>query len=86
MCSIPGRGNQVPAVGWHHNDPKTKQKTNVQTEVNVTRPRWWLVNIGSGNGLVSSGNIGSGNGLVPLGTKPIPEPMLTKIYVDIWRR
>ena len=26
-------------------------------------------------------NIGSGNGLVPLGNKPLPEPMLTQIYV-----
>ena len=25
-------------------------------------------------------NIGSGNGLVPDGTKPLPEPMLTKFY------
>ena len=34
-----------------------------------TRPYLWLVNIGSGNGLVPSGN------------KPLPEPMLTQIYV-----
>ena len=34
---------------------------------------WWLVNIGSGNGLVVSGN------------KPLPEPMLTKCYDAIWR-
>ena len=34
----------------------------------------WLVNIGSGNGLVSSGN------------KPLPGPMLTQFYVAIWRR
>ena len=26
-------------------------------------------------------NIGSGNGLVPSGNKPLPEPMLTQIYV-----
>ena len=32
-----------------------------------------LVNIGSGNGLVSSGN------------KPLPEPVLTQIYVAKWR-
>ena len=25
-------------------------------------------------------NIGSGNGLVPSGNKPLPEPMLTQIY------
>ena len=41
-----------------------------------------LVNIGSGNGLVTDGqldlvNIGSGNGLVTDGTKPLPEPTLT---------
>ena len=28
--------------------------------------------------------IGSGNGLVPSGNKPLPEPMLTQIYVAIW--
>ena len=33
---------------------------------------WWSVNIGSGNGLVPSGN------------KPLPEPMLTQISVAIW--
>ena len=38
--------------------------------MNATRPYWWSVNIGSGNGLVPSGN------------KPLPEPMLTKIFVD----
>ena len=29
-------------------------------------------------------NIGSGNGLVPSGNKPLPEPMLTQIYVAKW--
>ena len=33
---------------------------------------WWRV------------HIGSGNGLVPSGSKPLPEPMLTQIYVTIW--
>ena len=28
-------------------------------------------------------NIGSGNGLMPSGNKPLPEPMLTQIYVII---
>ena len=42
-------------------------------QVVVTRLYWWLVNIGSGNGLVPSGN------------KPLPEPMLSKITVAIWR-
>ena len=41
-------------------------------QVNATRPYWWLVNISSGNGLVSPGN------------KPLPEPMLIQIYVAIW--
>ena len=35
-------------------------------QVIVTGPHWWKVNIGSGNGLVPSGN------------KPLPEPMLTQ--------
>ena len=29
--------------------------------------------------------IGSGNGLVSSGNKPLPEPMLTQISVGIWR-
>ena len=29
--------------------------------------------------------IGSGNGLVPSGNKPLPEPMLTQIFIAIWR-
>ena len=33
---------------------------------------WWSVNIGSGNGLVLSGN------------KPLPEPVLTEISVAMW--
>ena len=28
-------------------------------------------------------DIGSGNGLVPRGKKPLPEPMLTEIYVAV---
>ena len=42
--------------------------------INVTGLHWWSVNIGSGNGLVPSGN------------KPLPEPMLTQISVAIWCR
>ena len=41
-------------------------------QLNATRPHWWLVNTGSGDGLVPSGN------------KPLPETMLTQIYVTIW--
>ena len=33
----------------------------------------------------STVNIGSGNGLVSSGYKPLPEPMLTQIFVAIWR-
>ena len=43
------------------------------SQLNATEPAWWLV------------KIGSGNGLVPSGTKPLPGPMLTKIYAAIWR-
>ena len=41
--------------------------------MNDTGLHWWLVNIGSGNGLVLSGN------------KPLSEPMLTHFSVAIWR-
>ena len=30
-------------------------------------------------------NIGSGKGLVLSGSKPLPETMLTQIYIAIWR-
>ena len=39
-----------------------------EIEVPATRPYFWLVNIGSGKGLVPSGN------------KPLPDPMSTKSY------
>ena len=42
-------------------------------QMNATEPHWWEINIGSGNGLVPSGN------------KPLPKPMLTQIYVPIGR-
>ena len=41
--------------------------------INVTGAYWWWVKIGSGDGLVPSGN------------KPFPEPMLTQISGAIWR-
>ena len=40
--------------------------------MNATGIYWWLVNIGSGNDWVLSGNM------------PLPVPMLTKNYVAIW--
>ena len=42
------------------------------SQMNAREHFWWQVNIGSGNGLVPSGN------------KPLPEPMLTQICVAIW--
>ena len=46
-------------------------------QVNAPGPDWWLFNIGSGNGLVHDG------------TKPLPQPMLTKfndyLIVVLWR-
>ena len=42
------------------------------TEVNATRPHWWLVNISSGNDSVQPGN------------KPLPEPILTKFNRASW--
>ena len=31
--------------------------------------------------MINESTIGSGNGLVPSDNKPLPEPMLTQIYV-----
>ena len=41
--------------------------------INVTWNNWWW------------DNIGSDNDLVPSGIKPLPEPVLTRIYVVILR-
>ena len=43
------------------------------SQVNATRPHWWLVNIGSG-----------GNGFLLPGNEPLLEVMSTKIYNTIW--
>ena len=43
------------------------------SQMNITGHYWWKINIGSGNGLVPSGN------------KPLPKPVLTQIYVAMWR-
>ena len=42
------------------------------SELNATEPYCWKVSIGSGNGLVPSGN------------RPLSEPMLIQIYITIW--
>ena len=42
--------------------------------LNATEPHWWYV------------MTGSGNGLMPSGSKPLPEPLLTKIYVALCHR
>ena len=44
------------------------------SQVNATEPLLWEVNIGSGDGLVPSGN------------KPLPESMLTQTCIAVWRR
>ena len=43
-----------------------------QIFVDATGPYSWYV------------NIGLGDGLVPLGNKPLPKPVLTKISDTIW--
>ena len=43
------------------------------SQTNTTGLRWCYV------------NTGSDNDLVPDGTKPLPEPVLTKFYAVIWR-
>ena len=42
------------------------------SQINGTEPHEWEVKIGSGNGLLPSGN------------KPLLEPMLTQIYATKW--
>ena len=42
-------------------------------QMSASESHWWWVNIGSDNGLVASAD------------KPLPEPILTQIYIDIWR-
>ena len=57
----------------HFNDKYLKYFLWNCYQVNATTPHWSLVNIGSDNGLVPSGN------------KPLPEPVVTQICVVIWR-
>ena len=45
----------------------------------------YLVKLPSHESHMTFLNIGSGSGLVQLGNKPLPEPMLTPIYVAKWR-
>ena len=44
-----------------------------------------LVKGGPGNTVVSHNlvNIGSGNGLMPVGIKPLPEPLLTRVSESV---
>ena len=63
--------SQISKFQTHFNDKYLYFLWNCY-QVSATRPHWSLINIGSGNGLVSSGN------------KPLPEPILTQIYVAIW--
>ena len=42
-------------------------------QLNATRSHWWLISIGSGKGLVPSGN------------KQLTKTMLTKIFIAKWR-
>ena len=57
--------SQISKFQIHFNDRYLKYFLWNCYQVNATTPHWSLVNIGSGNGLVPSGN------------KPLPEPMLT---------
>ena len=40
--------------------------------------------VGRANNNIEYGIIGSGNSLMPLGNKPLPESMVTKIKDGIW--
>ena len=57
--------SQISKFQTHFNDKYLKYFLWNCYQVKATTPHWSLVNIGSSNGLVPSGN------------KPLPEPMLT---------
>ena len=57
--------SQISKFQTHFNNKYLKYFLWNCYQVNATTPHWSLVHIGSGNGLVPSGN------------KPLPEPMLT---------
>ena len=55
----------------------------VITFLSISNTMYCLYVNGSGSWQMSV-RIGLGNGLVLSGNKPLPEPMLTEIYVAIW--
>ena len=59
--------SQISEFHTHFNDTYLEYFLWNCNQLNATTPHWSLINIGSGNGLVPSGN------------KPLPEPMLTQI-------
>ena len=69
--------NSLTPMGWCCNLKLIKDSYLVLflwncLQVNATRSHWWVVSIGSGNGLVPSGN------------KPLPEPM--NVDPDLWHQ
>ena len=64
--------HQIIKFQTHFNNWYLKYSLENCYQVNATTPHWLLVKIGSGNGLVPSGN------------KPLHEPMLTQIFVAMW--
>ena len=55
------------------NDRYLKHFLGICLQVNASGPQWWYISIGSGNGLIPSGN------------KPFTEPMFAQIYIAKWR-
>ena len=65
--------SQISKFQTHFKDKHLKYFMLNCYQLNAATPHWSLINIGSGNGLVPSGN------------KPLPDPILTLIPVAIWR-
>ena len=63
---------QISKFQTHSSDKHHKYGLWYCYQVNAKTPHWSLVNIGSGNGLVPSGN------------KSVHKPMLTQMYIAIW--
>ena len=72
ICVTQSQKVKLTNLQTHTNDRYLKLSMWNYPHMNAIRHHWWLAKIGSGNGLMSLGN------------KPLPEPVLTKIFNTIW--
>ena len=63
---------EITAIETHTGDRNLEIFLRNRLDANATRTKWWVV------------SIGSVNGLLPSGSKPLPEPTMTEIHVALW--